>query len=53
MVMAAGENSFAEGKIRRNIDTTFIGENALSILPIREAGLKGWRNGAIHGLECL
>ena len=51
--MAVDENSLAKGKIRENIDTTFIGENVLGMLPVGEAGSKSWENGAIHGLECL
>ena len=34
MVVAAGKNGFVEGKIRGNIDMAFVGENALSMLPI-------------------
>ena len=36
MVMAAGKNSLAEEKIKGNIDMTFIGENALSMLLVGE-----------------
>ena len=53
MVVAAGQNGFVEGKIGENVDVALVGENALCMLPIREMGVKGQRNKAMHGLECL
>ena len=53
MVMAAGKNSLAEEKIKGNIDMTFIGENALSMLLVGEAEPKSQRNRAVHELEYL
>ena len=53
MVMAVDQNGFVEEIIRGNIDTALVGENALCVLPIQEMGAKGWRDGAVHRLECL
>ena len=53
MVMAAGQNGFAEGKIRGNVDMTLVGENALSMLPVQEVGVESWRDRAVHRLKCL
>ena len=53
MVMAVDQNGFVEEIIRGNIDIALVGENALCVLPIQEMGAKGWRDGAVHRLECL
>ena len=37
----------------RDKDAALIGEDAISILPIQEAGMEGRGNGAIHGLKGL
>ena len=37
----------------RDKDMALIGEDAISILPVREAGTEGRGNGAIHGLKGL
>ena len=48
VVMALGENGFLKGGIRGHIDTALVGEDSLSVLPVGETGVKGWRNGSIH-----
>ena len=53
MVMVALEDSAAKVTIRGNVDTAFVSEDAVDMLPIGEPRAKGRGNGAIHGLEGL
>ena len=53
VVVTAAENVAAEIISGRDKDMAFIGEDAISILPVREAGTEGRGNGAIHELKGL
>ena len=53
VVMAMGKDSFLKEEIRGYIYMIFVGEDPLSILPVRETEAEGRRNGSIHRLECL
>ena len=53
VVMEMGKDGFLKRGIRGYIDTVFVGENSLSMLPVREMGAKGGRDEPIHQLECL
>ena len=53
MVMATSKDGPSKRGVGGDVNTTFIGEDSLSILPIRQTGTEGWGNGSIHGLQCL
>ena len=44
VIMTASEDSMSERRIGGNVDMSLVGENALSILPVRETGAESWRN---------
>ena len=41
MVVAVGEDGAAEGVLQGNVDMTFVGQDMIVELPIREAGSEG------------
>ena len=53
MVMALDEDGLSKGGIRGYIDTTLVGENPFSILPVKQARAESRGNGSTHRLECL
>ena len=53
MIMAAFKNCTAEGIVRRDVDTAFIGEDASFDLPVGQPGTEGEGNVFVHGLEGL
>ena len=53
MVMAVSKHGLSERGVRGDVNMAFVCEDPLSILPIRQTGMKSWKNGSIHGLQCL
>ena len=53
VVVTVTENVAAEIVSGRDKDAAFIDEDAIRMLPVREAGTEGRGNGAIHGLKGL
>ena len=53
VIVTPAENVAAKIASGGNKDVAFIGEDAISILPVREAGTEGGGNGAIHRLKGL
>ena len=53
MVMAAMKDIATEVSSRGNVNTTFIGEYSIGMLPIGETGAEGGGNRTIHGLKSL
>ena len=53
VIVASLEDSTAERVISRDIDVTFVGEDAGFYLPVGEARAEGKRNVFMHGLEGL
>ena len=53
MVVAMSKNGLSERGVRGNVNTTFVCEDSLGILPVRQVRTEGGGNGSIHGLQCL
>ena len=50
MVVAAKKDGLSKRGIGGNVNMSFVGENALGMLPVRQAQAESWRNRSIHGL---
>ena len=44
MIVAVKKDRLPKGGIGRNVNTSFVGENAFGILPVRQAGAESWRD---------
>ena len=53
MIVAMNKDGLSKRGVRGNVNTSFVGKDAFSILPIRQTGAEGRGNQAIHGLQCL
>ena len=53
MIVAASEDGVADGVIVRNVYAALVGEDSGLMLPVREAGAEGKRDGSVHRLEGL
>ena len=53
MVVAAGEDRATEGVLRGNVDVTFIGQDMVIKLPVRETRPEGSRNVFQRRLQVL
>ena len=53
MIMAALEDGAAEEVVCRDVDATFVSEDAGFDLPVSESGTEGKGNVFVHGLESL
>ena len=53
MIVATNKDGSSKRGVGGNVNTSFVGEDTFSILPIRQTGVEGRGNRAIHGLQCL
>ena len=44
MIVAAKKDGLPKRGIGGNVNMSFVGENALGMLPVRQAGAESWRN---------
>ena len=50
VVVATSEDGPSERGVRGDVNMTFVSEDPLGVLPVRQMGTEGWRNGSVHGL---
>ena len=53
MIMAMSKDGSSKRGVGGNVNTSPVGEDSLSILPIRQMRMESWRNQSVHRLQCL